>query len=138
GSDASASYLAAALDADTVEIWTDVPGMFTADPRKAPEARLLKRLSYAEAEALGSMGAKVLHPRSIEPAWRRGIPLRLGWTERPDIVGTRVTGARPPRGIKAVVGRRELSLVIMTRPSSWQPVGFLADVALCFQRRGLS
>ncbi len=138
GSDASAAYLAAALDAESVEIWTDVLGMFTADPRIAPDACLLQRLSYAEAEALGALGAKVLHPRTIEPVRKRGIPLRIGWTDRPDLNGTRVTGARAPRGIKAVVGRHELALIVMTRPSSWQPVGFLADVAVRFQRRGLS
>jgi diaminopimelate decarboxylase/aspartate kinase len=138
GSDTSAAYLAAALDAESVEIWTDVLGMFTTDPRIAPEARLLQRLSYAEAEALGALGAKVLHPRTIEPVRRRAIPLRIGWTDHPELQGTCVTGARAPRGIKAVVGRRDLALVVMTRPPSWQPVGFLADVATCFERRGLS
>lgn len=138
GSDTSAAYLAAAIGAASLEIWTDVPGLFTADPRLVADARLLRRVSYAEAEAMGALGAKVLHPRTIEPARQCGIPIRLGWTEHPHIEGTRIVGARQPRGVKAVVARRNLALIAMWRPSSWQPVGFLAEVARRFQERGLS
>ena len=138
GSDASGAYLAAAIEADLLEIWTDVPGMFTADPRHVPSARLLRRITYAEAEALGALGARVLHPRTIEPCRAAGIPIRIGWTEQPEVEGTVIAGARSPRGIKAIVARRGLVLLSMWRPSSWQPVGFMAEVATRFQRRGLS
>jgi diaminopimelate decarboxylase/aspartate kinase len=138
GSDASAAYLAAAISAEAVEIRSDVPGLFTADPRACPDARLLRRASYSEAETLGSLGAKALHPRTIEPLRELGIPLYLGATESCDTIGTKVTGARARRGVKAVTVRRDLALVVMTRPSRFQPVGFMADVAACFQRRGLS
>src|SRR6185295_10239855 len=67
GSDTSATLLGARLGAERVEIWTDVPGMFTADPRNIPEARLLRMLDYDEAQEIASMGAKVLHPRAIAP-----------------------------------------------------------------------
>ena len=138
GSDASAAYLAAAISAEALEIWTDVPGMFTADPRRLPGARLLRRLSYGEAEALGGLGAKVLHPRTIEPARASRVPVRIGWTARPEVDGTRIGGLRPPRGAKAIVSRKNLAMVTMWRPSSWQPVGFMAEVAARFHRRGLS
>jgi bifunctional diaminopimelate decarboxylase / aspartate kinase len=138
GSDTSGAYLAAGLAAEALEIWTDVPGVFTADPRRFPEARLLNRLSYDEAEAVGALGAKVLHPRTIEPARRAGVPIRIGWTARPEVAGTRIVRTRPPRGAKAIVSRRNLALLTMWRPSSWQPVGFMAEVAARFHRLGLS
>ncbi|MEZ4401463.1 MAG: aspartate kinase [Kofleriaceae bacterium] len=138
GSDASGAYLAATIEAEALEIWTDVPGLFTADPRTVPDARLLQRTSYTEAEALGALGAKVIHPRTIEPCRVYGIPIRVGWTDRPGLPGTRIDGTRTPRGIKAVVARRGLALISMWRPSTWQPVGFMAEVAARFHRRGLS
>ncbi len=138
GSDASAAYLAAAIGASAVEIWSDVPGLFTADPRAISGARLLRRLSYEEAESLGALGAKVLHPRSIEPARAAGLPIRLGWTAHTDVAGTRILGSRQPRGAKAIVSRRDLALFTLWRAPSWQPVGFMADVAARFAAHGVS
>lgn len=138
GSDASAAYLAAAFDAKRLEIWSDVPGLFTADPRHVPSARMLRRVGYAEAEAMGSLGAKALHPRTIEPCHRTGIPIHLGWTDHPRLPGTVIGGAHPPHGVKAITARRELAMISVWQPSSWQPVGFLAEVASRFLARGLS
>jgi diaminopimelate decarboxylase/aspartate kinase len=84
GSDTSAAYFAAKLDAVRCEIWTDVPGAFTADPRLVPQARLIRSLDYDEAQELASMGARVLHPRCIAPLKRAGIPLEIRWTARPE------------------------------------------------------
>ncbi len=75
GSDTSAAYLAAKLNASRLEIWTDVPGMFSANPRATPTARLLRALHYDEAQEIASNGAKVLHPRCILPARQYDIPL---------------------------------------------------------------
>jgi diaminopimelate decarboxylase/aspartate kinase len=138
GSDASGAYLAAGLGAVSLEVWTDVPGVFTADPRRSPEARMLRRLSYSEAEAVGALGAKVLHPRTIEPARVAGVPIRIGWTGRLDVTGTLIARNVAPLGAKAIVSRRNLVLLSMWRRSSWQPVGFMAAVASRFQRFGLS
>lgn len=140
GSDTSAAYLAARIGAETLEIWTDVPGMFTANPYDLDGARLLQRLSYDDAEVLACMGGKVLHPRCLQPVREHGIPLRIGWTERPDVEGTRIGPARADdhRGIKAVSSRQGLCMISMQRPFSWQPVGFMAEVASCFHRHGLS
>ncbi len=138
GSDASAAYLAAGLGAAALEVWTDVPGVFTADPRLLPDARMVQRLSYSEAEAIGALGAKVLHPRTIEPARVSGVPIKIGWTGHPDVVGTRIARTVTPCGAKAIVSRKNLVLLSMWRPSSWQPVGFMAAVAARFARLGLS
>jgi diaminopimelate decarboxylase/aspartate kinase len=138
GSDASGAYLAAGLGAVGLEVWTDVPGVFTVDPRRSPDARMLRRLSYGEAEAVGALGAKVLHPRTIEPARVAGVPIRIGWTSRIEVEGTRIARNLAPHGAKAIVSRRDLVLLSMWRPSSWQPVGFMAAVASRFQRFGLS
>jgi len=77
GSDTTGSYLASKLDALRLEIWTDVPGFFSADPRTVPSARLIRALHYQEAQEIASAGGGILHPRSISPVRRSGIPLFL-------------------------------------------------------------
>jgi len=95
GSDTSAVALAAALRADFCEIYTDVPGILTTDPRLVPEAQLMKEITCDEMLELASLGAKVLHPRSVEIARNYGVPLvvRSSWTDEP---GTWVTTPRQP------------------------------------------
>jgi aspartokinase/homoserine dehydrogenase 1 len=93
GSDTSATLLGEALGADRVEIWTDVDGVFSADPRLVPDARLLPRLGYAAAASLARHGAKVLHARSIAPVERARIPLHVRNTARPQAAGTVIDGA---------------------------------------------
>jgi aspartokinase/homoserine dehydrogenase 1 len=88
GSDLTAAVLGWALDAERVEIWSDVDGVMTADPRTTPTAETLPRLSYAEAAALARAGARVLHPRTLEPLEEAGIPVFVGNTLRPDGPGT--------------------------------------------------
>ena len=140
GSDTSAAYLAARLQAQRLEIWTDVPGMFTADPRRIPAARLLRRLDYDEAQELATMGAKVLHPRCLRPVKEHGIPLHICCTRAPSIEGTVVT-ARASSGraqVKALSSRKGIALVSMDTVGMWQQVGFLAEAFGIFARHGLS
>lgn len=140
GSDLSAAYLAARLQAGALEIWTDVPGIFSADPGIVPEARLLNRLSYSEAQELASMGARVLYPPCIQPAWRHGIPINIKDTNRPDEPGTRI-GARTERDearVKGVVSRADITLISMENPAMWRQAGFLADAFAVFKRHGFS
>jgi bifunctional diaminopimelate decarboxylase / aspartate kinase len=139
GSDTSAAYFGALLGAKCVEIWTDVPGMFSANPREVPDARLLARLDYAEAQEIATTGAKVLHPRSIGPCRDAGVPMAILDTERPDLPGTRIEGsvATVP-GVKAISRRNGIVLVSMESIGMWQQVGFLADVFERFKRHGLS
>ncbi len=140
GSDTSAAYFAAKLAASALEIWTDVPGMFSANPKVVPGARLLRLLSYAEAQEIASTGGSVLHPRSISPCRRQGIPLKVLCTNQPDLPGTLVTaqaGSDAPR-VKAISGRSRITLVSMETLGMWHEVGFLADAFRCFSDLGLS
>lgn len=113
GSDYSATLVAAALDAEACWIYTDVDGVFTADPRVVPDAEVLPRISAAAAGRLSYCGAKVLHPRSIAPVARRGIELRVRNTFRPEQPGTLIEARlEGPRGRpQAVAGRRGLCAV---------------------------
>lgn len=140
GSDTSAAYFAAKLNAQCLEIWTDVPGMFTADPRQVPGARLLRRLDYFEAQELATTGAKVLHPRCIDPVRRYNIPLHIRCTQSPQMEGTVITSEVPDFGpqVKAISTKKNLPLVSMETVGMWQQVGFLADVFGHFKRHGLS
>jgi aspartokinase/homoserine dehydrogenase 1 len=100
GSDYSAAILGAALDADEVQIWTDVNGIMTADPRIVPTARTIPEISYIEAAELAFYGAKVLHPKTILPAVERGIALRVLNTFAPDHPGTLIV--KEPKASKDV------------------------------------
>lgn len=139
GSDTSAACFAAKLQADKLEIWTDVPGLFTANPRVVPAARLIRHMSYDEAEALAAAGGSVLHARTISPLRGDAIPLEVRSTHAPDVVGTHIgSDDDVTPGVKAVSGRSEVTMLSLRRPSRWQPVGFLAEVAGTFAKHGLS
>jgi len=113
GSDYSASIVGAALDADEVWIWTDVDGVMTANPSEVPEARTLGEISYSEASELAYYGAKVLHYKTILPAYRKRIPVRILNSFNPSHPGTRVTvdGDPSANGVKAVTSIRGVILV---------------------------
>ena len=140
GSDTSASYFAAKLRARRLEIWTDVPGMFTADPRVVPSARLLVALHYDEAQELASAGSSVLHPRCISPLRDKEIPLFIRSTTSPEIAGTvisSVTEEVEPQ-VKGICIRNGLTLISMTSVGMWQEVGFLARAFAAFAENGVS
>ncbi len=140
GSDTSAAYLAAMLSAQRLETWTDVPGMFTANPHEIPSARLLRRLDYMEGQELATMGAKILHPRCIEPVERYNIPLYVKCTDAPQLEGTIISDKTPDFGaqIKAISAKMGITLISMETLGMWQEVGFLADVFATFREHGLS
>ena len=140
GSDTSAAYFAARLGARRLEIWTDVPGMFSANPRIIPSARLIRRLSFAEAQEIAATGGKVLHPRCLPIARRAGVPVQIYDTGRPRLDGTVISDAGDADGprIKAVSARRGLTLVSMESLGMWQESGFLARVFGVFAELGLS
>ena len=140
GSDSSAAFFAAGLEASRCEIWSDVPGLFSADPRQVPSARLLRRLAYEEAQEIASMGAKVLHPNCLEPLRSAGIELHTRCTHRADADGTVIAAAgnESEGHVKAVCMRRGLTVVTMDTIGMWQQVGFLANVFAVFKRLGLS
>lgn len=140
GSDTSASYFGALLKAQRVEIWTDVAGMFTANPRQVPGARLLQKLDYEEAQEIASTGAKVLHPRCLSPLREPRVPLLIKDTNRPELEGT-VIGPQVHEhapSVKAISARKGITLISMESVGMWQQVGFLADVFAQFKQHGLS
>jgi aspartate kinase len=116
GSDYSATLIGAALAASEVQIWTDVPGVLSADPRRVQAARVVPQVSYDEAQELAHFGAKVLHPRTIRPAVALGIPVRILSTFAPTEPGTLVT--REPAGdtVKAVTALTNLLLLTVDVP----------------------
>lgn len=140
GSDTSGAYFAAKLNAVRCEIWTDVPGIYSANPHQVPEAQLLHALEYDEAQEIASMGAKVLHPRAILPVKYHRIPLYIANTFDPDHPGTLISSEAPgnDRQIKAILTRYGLTLISIETLDMWQQVGFLADVCAAFKRHGLS
>ena len=140
GSDTSATALAAVLGARRVDIFSDVPGLFSADPRRVPGARLLRQIGFREAQELAAMGAKALHPAALIPAQEQHIEIHMRQTDRPDIEGTRITAAAKEHGaqVKAIVQRKPITLISLEDIGMWQQVGFLASVFDVFRQLGLS
>jgi bifunctional diaminopimelate decarboxylase / aspartate kinase len=140
GSDTSSAYFAAKLNAARLEIWTDVPGMFSANPRAVPTARLLRALHYDEAQEIASNGAKVLHPRCVLPVRQYRIPLHVYATQAPGLEGTIVSAnvADSAAQVKAIAIKKGITLVSMESPGMWHQVGFLADAFQIFKQEGLS
>jgi len=140
GSDTSAAYIAAKLQAAGLEVWTDVPGMFSANPRIVHGARVLKVLSYEEAQEIASMGGSVLHPRCIRPVRMYDIPLRVRCISLPEFGGTLISrdpGSDAP-SVKAISSRADITVVSMETVGMWREVGFLAEAFACFAEMGLS
>jgi len=135
GSDTSSSYLAAKLAAARLEIWTDVPGLFSANPRTIPTARLLRALHYDEAQEIASNGAKVLHPRCVLPVRQYKIPLHVYATQAPGLEGTVISAdvADSAAQVKAIAIKKGITLVSMDGPGMWHQVGFLADAFQVFK-----
>jgi aspartate kinase len=117
GSDLTASIVGAGISADEIQIWTDVDGMLTCDPRVFQGAHRLRSLAYQEAAALASAGAKVLHPDTVTPAVRQRIPLVIRNARRPAVEGTRIIPVAPPcsNPVKAIACKLDLT-VLEIRP----------------------
>jgi aspartate kinase len=119
GSDYSATILGAALDADEVIIWTDVDGVLTADPRLVPEARTIPVISYREAAELAYFGAKVLHPKTLNPVVQAAIPVWIRNSFAPERLGTEITpeGRSIGGGVKALTAIRDVTLISVGGPA---------------------
>ena len=139
GSDYSAALIGAALDAAEIQIWTDVSGVLSADPRIVPGARTVPRLSYAEAAELAYFGAKVLHPRTIQPATDRRIPVRICNSLVPDAPGTLVTAEADiwPETVKAIAHKQGITVVQVTAARARGAHGFLRALFEVFDRHGV-
>jgi aspartate kinase len=112
GSDYSASIIGSCVKADEIQIWTDVNGVMTADPRIVPDARVLERVSYKEAAEMSYFGAKVLHPQTIMPAVDENIPIRIKNTFAPEVPGTLIAAEAPVQfSVKNVTSITGMTLV---------------------------
>ncbi len=139
GSDFSASLLGAAVDASEVQIWTDVEGVMTADPRIVPEAQPIRVLSSAEAGELAAFGAKVLHPATIQPAVDARIPVTVRHTQRPNGSFTTITAeAASGRPVAAIASRGPITVLTVASPRMLNQSGFLSRLFDVFARRRVS
>lgn len=136
GSDYSAAIFGAALGAEEIQIWTDVDGVMSADPRIVAHARQRERLSFAEAAELAFFGAKVLHPATMVPAIETGIPIRVLNSFRPEQPGTTVVRALAPheRGVKSIASKHGIAVVNVVAAPMLHQSGFLERVADVFAR----
>lgn len=138
GSDYSASLVGAALRADAIEIWTDVDGMLTADPRVVRGARLIERIRFDEASELASFGAKVLHPSTIAPAVQLGIPVYIFNSRNAGGAGTEITFDAPRCAVRAVAGKTGIAVVKVRSPRMLLAHGFLRTVFDVFAKHRTS
>ena len=136
GSDYSAALLGAALDAEEIQIWTDVSGVLTADPRVVRNAHTIPTLSYAEASELAYFGAKVLHPKSIQPALVRGIPVRIMNSRAPQDGGTVVAAEAElwPGTVKSIAHKTGITVLQITSARMLGAYGFLRALFEVFDR----
>jgi len=134
GSDWSAALLCAALLGDELQIWTDVEGVLTADPRIVAEAQPIAQLTPEEAAELAAFGARVLHPSTIQPVVDKGIPVTVRHTMRPDGLFTRIDreGTGPARGIAALASRGPITVLTMTSRRMLDASGYLARLFAAF------
>src|SRR5450755_4131392 len=136
GSDFSAAIFGAGLNAERIEIWTDVDGMMTTDPRLTPEARRIKVISFDEAAELAYFGAKVLHPATVLPAIQQNIPVYVLNSLNPTCEGTKVT-ARAPRCsniFKAIALKKKITLVEVAAPRRLLVRGYLKSIFEAFDK----
>ncbi len=136
GSDYSAAIVGASLKAREIQIWTDVTGVLTCDPRICPEARTLKTLSYEEAAELAYFGAKVLHPKTIQPAVDLQIPVRVCNSHQPHEKGTMIlpSAQTTPRKIKSIAYKKGITILHITSARMLGAYGFMSAIFQIFER----
>jgi aspartate kinase len=136
GSDYSAAIIGAALDAEEIEIWTDVDGIMTTDPQLVPEAAKVSLISFAEAAELAYFGAKVLHPSTLLPAMAKEIPVSVRNSRRPELTGTRIVRTAPLSNalVRAIAFKRGITIVNVTSDRMLMAYGFLSRLFAVFDR----
>jgi aspartate kinase len=136
GSDYTAAIVGAALEAYDIQIWTDVDGIMTADPRVVPEARRVRVISFDEAAELAYFGARVLHPATILPAVRRKIPVHVLNSFKPDLEGTLITAEALPcaNPVKSIACKKGITIVNIASTRMLMAHGFLRVIFEIFDR----
>jgi aspartate kinase len=140
GSDYTAALIGASLGAEAIEIWTDVDGLMTADPRVVSDAQRIRVISFAEASELSYFGAKVLHPSTVLPAVEKGIPVHIYNTHNPVCEGTLIVAAPPPSRnvIKSIAFKRGVTIVNVSSTRMLAAFGFLRAIFEVFERHQTS
>lgn len=139
GSDYSAALFAEGISASVLEIWTDVAGVATTDPRLVKEARIIPELSYSEAAEMAQYGAKILHPATIAPAVRKNIPVFVGSSFEKDLPGTWIRTSVDHRpSVRAITKRGAQALVTITTPTMYNAYGFMGQLFEVFGRHRVS
>jgi aspartate kinase len=136
GSDYSAAIFGAGLNAERIEIWTDVDGMMTTDPNLCPDAKRIRVISFEEAAELAYFGAKVLHPATVLPAVQKNIPVYILNSKNPTCEGTRITATAPPskNSFKAIAVKKRITIVDVAAPRMLLAHGFLKAIFEAFDR----
>ncbi|MBI2971878.1 MAG: aspartate kinase [Candidatus Aenigmarchaeota archaeon] len=139
GSDYTASIIGSALDAEEIQIWTDVDGILTADPKIVKNARTVDVVSYKEASELAFLGAKVLHPKTILPAIKKNIPVRILNTYNPTHKGTTVLAhVNKKSGITSIACKRNIKIIVIHSPEMFLFHGFLHKIFKIFDEMAIS
>ncbi len=139
GSDYSAALLAEGLGADLLEIWTDVAGIATTDPRICPQALPIGEITFQEAAELAIFGAKILHPTTLSPVQRMAIPVFVGSSYEPDAPGTWIRSQSEHQPlVRAMALRKDQALLTLTTPKMLNNYGFLAKIFTLFEKHKVS
>jgi aspartate kinase len=140
GSDLSATMIAAACKAEEAQVWKDVDGILTADPRIVSQAKPVEMVTYEAAAELAYFGAQVLHPRAMQPCMKTGTPVLVKNSYNPEAPGTRIVPAlvKKVSPIQAITSRKNVTLVDIVSTRMLGQYGFLSEVFSCFARRSLS
>jgi aspartate kinase len=140
GSDYSAALIGAALGVEAIEIWTDVDGLMTSDPRVVRDAKRIRVISFGEASELSYFGAKVLHPSTVLPAIKRGIPVHIYNTHNPSCEGTLIVAEPRPSSnlIKSIAFKRGVTIVNVNSTRMLMAYGFLRTIFEVFDRHQTS
>lgn len=139
GSDYSAALLAEGIGADILQIWTDVAGIATTDPRIVPSARLMNEITFSEAAELATFGAKILHPTTLTPALRKGISVYVGSSYEPDALGTWIKkSCEDTPLVRAMAIRSDQSLLTLSTPKMLHSHGFLYEIFKIFNSHKVS
>lgn len=139
GSDYSAALFAEGVSANVLEIWTDVAGVATTDPRMVKEAKIIPELTYSEAAEMAQYGAKILHPATIAPAVRKAIPVFVGSSFEKDLPGTWIKTSVDHRpSVRAITKRSSQALLTITTPTMYNAYGFMSELFEVFGRHRVS
>ncbi len=134
GSDYTATIIGSALEADEVQIWTDVTGIKTSDPRKITGTKTINHMTYTEAAELAYFGAKVVHPATIQPAVKKSIPVWVRNTGDREAAGTKITADVDKTGLKAISGKKDITVVNIASSKMLNAYGFLRRLFSVFEK----